>query len=358
MLWGGPRGAGPLPAVPHPQVPARVLSSPSPPGSTAVHSLTWSKWPRRALGPRACSVHLWCHCHIGAESTWHVWCGVVPRSLNPCASPRQACQDSLASLSMGPSRAHPWVRWGKRAGGWGLGPCLTLSFLRALNFFRHSTVSCLCIMEATVDRCCGKRGVSFAPEASREEGQGEGQQGAICSCCCLGPRTSPLTACPPLLQPQPSWLVLVCLCAPSPHTWDRASMPPEPRPPRGGGLCGAQQTRGSAGARGPQGKLARSTYTDPRVLQCLMGGNALGGVDGQHLIDEVFGFRSDCVPLRGWKLESKQHVTESEASFPGRSPKFLRGVIWVKILGGRWCHLSPAPPDRAGSQHSRRRLPP
>lgn len=31
---------------------------------------------------------------------------------------------------------------------------LTLSFLRALNFFKHSTVSCLCIMEATVERCC------------------------------------------------------------------------------------------------------------------------------------------------------------------------------------------------------------
>ena len=31
----------------------------------------------------------------------------------------------------------------------------TLSFLLALNFFRHSTVSCLCIMEATVERCCG-----------------------------------------------------------------------------------------------------------------------------------------------------------------------------------------------------------
>lgn len=30
----------------------------------------------------------------------------------------------------------------------------TLSFLLALNFFRHSTVSCLCIMDATVERCC------------------------------------------------------------------------------------------------------------------------------------------------------------------------------------------------------------
>lgn len=34
---------------------------------------------------------------------------------------------------------------------------ITLSFLLALNFFRHSTVSCLCIMEATVDRCCKKK---------------------------------------------------------------------------------------------------------------------------------------------------------------------------------------------------------
>ena len=33
----------------------------------------------------------------------------------------------------------------------------TLSFLRALNFFRHSTVSCLCIMDATVERCWRKR---------------------------------------------------------------------------------------------------------------------------------------------------------------------------------------------------------
>lgn len=33
----------------------------------------------------------------------------------------------------------------------------TLSFLLALNFFRHSTVSCLCIMEATVERCYGNK---------------------------------------------------------------------------------------------------------------------------------------------------------------------------------------------------------
>lgn len=33
----------------------------------------------------------------------------------------------------------------------------TFSFLLALNFFRQSTVSCLCIMEATVERCWKKR---------------------------------------------------------------------------------------------------------------------------------------------------------------------------------------------------------
>lgn len=32
-----------------------------------------------------------------------------------------------------------------------------MSFLLALNFFRHSTVSCLCIMDATVDRCCWRK---------------------------------------------------------------------------------------------------------------------------------------------------------------------------------------------------------
>lgn len=43
---------------------------------------------------------------------------------------------------------------------WGLAledsrrPTLTLSFLLALNFFRQSTVSCLCMIDATVDRCC------------------------------------------------------------------------------------------------------------------------------------------------------------------------------------------------------------
>ena len=44
----------------------------------------------------------------------------------------------------------------------------TLSFLLALNFFRHSTVSCLCIMEATVERCCGETEKERERERERE----------------------------------------------------------------------------------------------------------------------------------------------------------------------------------------------
>lgn len=56
----------------------------------------------------------------------------------------------------GVGRGHGGVGRGHGA----MGPPPTFSFLRALNFFRHSTVSCLCIMEATVERCCGDSGVS------------------------------------------------------------------------------------------------------------------------------------------------------------------------------------------------------
>lgn len=44
------------------------------------------------------------------------------------------------------------------------------------------------------------------------------------------------------------------------------------------------------------------TYADPWVLQSLVGRDALGRVDGQHLVDEVFGFRGNGVPLGGWEL--------------------------------------------------------
>lgn len=60
---------------------------------------------------------------------------------------------------------------------------LTLSFLLALNFFRHSTVSCLCIIEATVERCCREKGshravrlfrsISLVPRGENQGGLGK-----------------------------------------------------------------------------------------------------------------------------------------------------------------------------------------
>ena len=42
-----------------------------------------------------------------------------------------------------------------------------------------------------------------------------------------------------------------------------------------------------------------NTYTDPGVLERLIGTDPLWGIDCQHLVDEIFGLRSDSVPLRG-----------------------------------------------------------
>lgn len=91
---------------------------------------------------------------------------------DPSVSPCPACWDPSGRFQPGalegtgiPGRESPWRPWGKWAGR--RGPHLTLSFLRALNFFKHSTVSCLCIMEATVERCCGERGRHILPEAPR-----------------------------------------------------------------------------------------------------------------------------------------------------------------------------------------------
>lgn len=39
------------------------------------------------------------------------------------------------------------------------------------------------------------------------------------------------------------------------------------------------------------------------MLEGLLSGDPLGWVDGQHLVDEVFGLRGDSVPLRRRKLE-------------------------------------------------------
>lgn len=43
--------------------------------------------------------------------------------------------------------------------------------------------------------------------------------------------------------------------------------------------------------------LGKDTYTDPWVLESLVGRDALCRVYGQHLVDQVLSFRSDCVPF-------------------------------------------------------------
>lgn len=47
---------------------------------------------------------------------------------------------------------------------------------------------------------------------------------------------------------------------------------------------------------------ARDTYADPGVFECVGGRHSLGWVDGQHLIDQVFGLGGHCVPLWRGKL--------------------------------------------------------
>lgn len=49
----------------------------------------------------------------------------------------------------------------------------------------------------------------------------------------------------------------------------------------------------------------RGSHRDPGMFERLGSCDAFGRVDGQHLIDEIFGFRSHRVPLRGRKLGSK-----------------------------------------------------
>lgn len=48
--------------------------------------------------------------------------------------------------------------------------------------------------------------------------------------------------------------------------------------------------------------VAGDTHADPWVFQSLLRRDSLGWIDGQHLIDEVFGFRGNRVPFWGGKL--------------------------------------------------------
>lgn len=110
---------------------------------------------------------------------------------------------------------------------------ITFSFLRALNFFRQSTVSCLCMHEATVARCWEER--DLAQDTQMRD-----------------PNANPYA--------HRAW-VPVAEC--------------------------------------------HLTHRYPGVLQSLCCRDAFGRVDGQHLVDEIFRFGSDGVPLGGGELPTE-----------------------------------------------------
>lgn len=51
-----------------------------------------------------------------------------------------------------------------------------------------------------------------------------------------------------------------------------------------------------------------ATYADPGVFEGLSGSDAFTGVDGEHLVDQIFGLRSYSVPLWGWELSKDKTV--------------------------------------------------
>lgn len=54
--------------------------------------------------------------------------------------------------------------------------------------------------------------------------------------------------------------------------------------------------------------LCQKTYADPGVFECICGSDSLGWINGQHLVDQVFGLWSHRVPLWGWELlEERRH---------------------------------------------------
>lgn len=66
-------------------------------------------------------------------------------------------------------------------------------------------------------------------------------------------------------------------------------------------------------------KAGGNTYADPWVLERFLCGDSLGRVYGEHLIDEVFGFRSNCVPLGRWKLPEETKTTILKPSWGTRT---------------------------------------
>lgn len=107
-----------------------------------------------------------------------------------------------------------------------LWPQLTLSFLLALNFLRHSTVSCLCIQDATVERC----------------------------------------------WEEDYYHVIIIMTNIANNVFTDIQV------------------------------YVTESHRDPGVFERLSCCDPFGWIDGQHLINEIFGFRSHCVPLRRGKL--------------------------------------------------------
>lgn len=52
--------------------------------------------------------------------------------------------------------------------------------------------------------------------------------------------------------------------------------------------------------------MLRKAHRDPGVLEGLGGRDAFGRVDGQHLIDQILGFRGNGVPFWRWELEGAE----------------------------------------------------
>lgn len=107
-----------------------------------------------SLGAGSLSTH---HCpimspYVSVLSTAH------------CPTPYQTTSVQQMLVDSVKERISEWVSWplwrprpgySHVRGHGGRGP-VTFSFLLALNFFRQSTVSCLCMQEATVERCWRK----------------------------------------------------------------------------------------------------------------------------------------------------------------------------------------------------------
>ncbi len=69
------------------------------------------------------------------------------------------------------------------------------------------------------------------------------------------------------------------------------------------------------------------THRDPGVFQSLSCCDPFGRIDGQHLIDEIFGFRSHCVPFRRRKLRG---------GVVKKNNSFNRALPTTHTLTGDW----------------------